>query len=154
MRINFTKERTDPVTILHLDGTLDGSNFNDLLDEVQKIHKSGCRNLILDLEKLTFISSAGLSAIHQAALLFRGNKSEEGSDESWYAYRWAAFHDNPGSLKHHPPHAHVKLLSPTREVKVVLDTIGFSSLFEIHTDLNQAMASFRQRTPVMETNPG
>jgi anti-anti-sigma regulatory factor len=37
----------------------------------------------------------------------------------------------------------VKLLSPTPEVANTLEISGFSSLFEIHTDLKTAVASFQ-----------
>jgi anti-anti-sigma regulatory factor len=40
--------------------------------------------------------------------------------------------------------AHVKLLGLTEQVKHALDLTGFSVLFEIHTDLPQAIDSFRQ----------
>jgi hypothetical protein len=44
----------------------------------------------------------------------------------------------------------VKLLSPTKEVREVLDMIGFSSLFEIYTYMPQAVESFRQPDMIME----
>lgn len=149
MKITLTKTNGPaPVAILHLDGTLDGANYESLIDEAQKVYTSGIRGLILDLSNLTFISSAGLGALHQVALLFRGkNRSEQ--FESWAAYRWAAYRSidpdhNRGS------HEHVKLYSPSKEVMEVLDLIGFSSLFEIYTDLHQATLSFRQAAPAIK----
>jgi len=141
MKITITKtEKTSPVTILHLDGILDGANYECLIDEAQKLHTAGVRDLILDLSKLTFISSAGLGALHHVALCFRG-ENHPGQDESWAAYRWSAYRsmDRDHNRK---PQEHVKLFSPTKQVREVLDLIGFSSLFEIFTDLPQAVASF------------
>ena len=101
--------------------------------------------LILDLRKLTFISSAGLGALHQVALLFQGVDRSE-PDECWTAYRWAAYRSIE-NLQNHRTQEHVKLLSPTKEVREVLDMIGFGSRFELFTDLQQAAASFRQASP-------
>ena len=140
-----TTEMPDPVTIIHLEGALDGSNFECLIDEAHKLYAAGVRDLILDLGKLSFISSAGLGALHQVALLFRAKKHTE-KDESWSAYRWAAFRTIDKD-HNRSSHEHVKLLSPTKEVLEVLEMIGFSSLFEVYTDLQQATDSFRQAGP-------
>jgi anti-anti-sigma factor len=151
MEITITYEKYIPVTIIHLDGALDGSNFKCLLDETEKAYTAGVHDIILDLGRLTYISSAGLGAIHQVGLMFHKKKTSE-KPVNWPEYRWDAFHPNDRP-PHHAPLEHVKLLSPTREVKDVLDMIGFSSLFEIYTDLNRAIASFRQQNPVMENSP-
>ncbi|HEX7620891.1 MAG TPA: STAS domain-containing protein [Anaerolineales bacterium] len=150
MKITVTKiEHPGPIAILHLDGTLDGANNEGLNEEAQNPFADGVRDLILDLSKLVFISSAGLGALHQVAILFKG-KTRPDPDESWAAYRWAAYRsmnrDHYRRLQEY-----VKLLSPSREVREVLDMIGFSSLFEIYTDFPQAVASFHKVAPVMET---
>ena len=141
MNITITKnELPIPVTIMHLEGELDRSNYENLIDEAQNIYDSGTRHLVLDLSQLTFISSAGLTALHQLALLFRGAK-QPGQDEGW-----AAFHSIDRD-RGNGPQEHVKLFSPTKEVQEVLDMTGFSSLFGIYSDLHQATASFRQAVP-------
>ena len=48
-----------PVTVLKLDGQLDGQNYQDLITKAQELHTSGTRDLLLDLSDLTYISSAG-----------------------------------------------------------------------------------------------
>jgi anti-anti-sigma regulatory factor len=151
MKITISKtEPPSAVIILHLDGTLDSSNHQSLLDEAQKLYEAGTRDLILDLSKLIFISSAGLGAFHQMALLFHGKKHPD-KDETWGAYRWAAYRsiDRDHNRK---THEHVKLLSPSKEVMEVLDLIGFSTLFEIYTELDQAIASFFQDASFMEAS--
>ncbi|MGZ6346563.1 MAG: STAS domain-containing protein [Anaerolineales bacterium] len=143
-------ERPVPIVILHLDGTLDGANYKKLIEKGQTLFASGARDLILDLADLTFISSAGLGALHQVAMLFQG-KLRSDPDKSWAGYRWATYRNikREHDLRHQQ---HVKLLSPTREVREVLDLIGFSSLFEIYTFMPQAVESFRQ--PEMAMVPG
>jgi anti-anti-sigma regulatory factor len=151
MKMNITKtERPIPIVILHLDGVLDGANFKKLIEKTESLFAGGARDLILDLTRLTFISSAGLGALHQVALLFQG-KTRPNPDETWASYRWSTFRNikRDHDLQ---PQKHVKLLSPTREVQEVLDMIGFSSLFEIYTYMPQAMESFRQPELVMEVD--
>lgn len=148
MKISLSKtEKPIPVTILHLEGALDGANYECLIEEAQKLFTSGVRDLILDLGKLSFISSAGLGALHQVALVFRG-KNDHDQKESWGAYRWAAYRsldrDHTRSR-----HEHVKLLSPSNVVQDVLDMIGFSSLFEIYPNLPLALESFQQAVHVI-----
>jgi anti-anti-sigma regulatory factor len=36
----------------------------------------------------------------------------------------------------------MKLLQPREEVKSVLEMVGFDRVFEVHTDLDQAVKSF------------
>lgn len=130
-----------PISIIHLEGALNGANFEQLIDAARKLHAGGSRDLIIDLAQLTFISSAGLGALHQVALLF-GKKKRKGKDvENEDDYRWTAYHED-GTKPSHAPHEHIRLLSPQKTVKDVLDMIGFTPLFEIYSDLQMAVASF------------
>jgi anti-anti-sigma regulatory factor len=144
MNITISKENPTQVTILHLEGKLDGANYESLIEEAKKVYEDGARDLILDLSQLTFISSAGLSAIHQVALLFRGEKFP---DQGWGAYHAIDRDRGRGTQEH------IKLLSPSEPVQKVLDVTGFDALFEIYTDLCLATASFRRAVPATETRP-
>jgi len=135
-----------PIRVISLEGALDGSNFECLIDEAQKQYTARVRNLVLDLDRLNFISSAGLSAIHQVALIFRDKKPARKQVVSWDEFRWDAYRQGKGSSAG-LPHRHVKLLCPSANVRQSLDTIGFTPLFEIFEDLQQALASFRLRLP-------
>ena len=141
MNITITKNETHPpVTILHLEGKLDGASYESLIEQARQVYADGARDLILEMSQLTFASSAGLAAMHQVVLLFRGEK-HPGQDEGWAAYR--AIDRDRGS----GAQVHVKLLSPTPQVLDVLEMTGFSSFFEIFTDLPPALASFHQPVP-------
>ena len=138
MEITLTKTKGAlPVTVLHLDGKLDGASFELLVKEAEKAYTAGERDLLLDLSALTYISSAGLAGLHRVALLFRGEQ-HPGQDEGWAAYRAIARDRGKGFQEH------VKLVSPDGKVRQVLDMTGFDVLFEIFTDLSQALASFQQ----------
>ena len=125
-----------PVTVLQLSGKLDGSNYLQLVDEAKKIYHNGVRDLLIDMSRLTYLSSAGITAVHRTALLFRGLSIPD--DESG----WADFHaidlDRDKGVQ-----KHVKLLSPQPDVAHTLDIIGFKTLFEIYTDMDTALASFQ-----------
>ena len=145
MKITSTKiEKPASVTILHLEGKLDGASYESLIDEAQNVYDEGVRDLILDLSQLTFISSAGMVALHKVALLFRGEQPDQ--DQGWAAYRSINRDRGNGTQQH------VKLFSPSEPVRQVLDMTGFSSLFNSFTNLHQAEASFRQSAPAMETH--
>ncbi|MBK7454501.1 MAG: hypothetical protein IPJ46_12505 [Anaerolineales bacterium] len=80
------KQGRVPVTIIGLDGRLDGMNYQQLIDKGHELYKSGVRDLLLDLTDLTYISSAGMVAFHNLALLMRGEQPPS-PDQGWSAYR-------------------------------------------------------------------
>jgi anti-anti-sigma factor len=124
-----------PVTILKLDGQLDGQNFQELISKAQELHAAGQRDFLLDLSDLTYISSAGLVALHSLALLTRGQEIPD-VERGWSAYRSMGRSGEAGVQKH------VKLLNPRSEIMSVLDMVGFSTVFEIYTEREEAVNSF------------
>jgi anti-anti-sigma factor len=124
-----------PVTVIKLDGQLDGQNYQELIAKSQELYKAGTRDFLLDLSDLTYISSAGLVALHSMALLSRGEQLPD-TEGGWSAYRSMGRSSEAGMQKH------VKLLNPRSEVLGVLDMVGFGNVFEIYTDLNEAIKSF------------
>ncbi|HET6596763.1 MAG TPA: STAS domain-containing protein [Anaerolineales bacterium] len=124
-----------PVTVIKLDGQLDGQNFQELISKAQELHGAGARDFLLDLSDLTYISSAGLVALHSVALMARGEQLPD-LEGGWSAYRSMGRSGEAGVQKH------VKLLNPRSEIMGVLDMVGFSSVFEIYTDREEAVNSF------------
>jgi anti-anti-sigma regulatory factor len=124
-----------PVTVIKLDGQLDGQNYQELITKSQELYKVGAHDFLLDLSELTYISSAGLVALHSMALLARGEELPD-TEGGWSAYRSMGRSSEAGMQKH------VKLLNPRSEVMGVLDMVGFSNVFEIYTDLDEAIKSF------------
>lgn len=126
-----------PVTVMRLDGELDASNFEKLIAQTQTLHAEGTRDLLLDLEKLNFLSSSGLVAFHRMALVMRG-EALDAADEGWGAFHAISREVEKGG----GPEAHYKLLKPQTTVRKVLDTSGFSRIMAIFEDEGQALASF------------
>jgi ABC-type transporter Mla MlaB component len=124
-----------PVTVIKLDGQLDGQNYQELIAKAQELYNAGARDFLLDLSDLTYISSAGLVALHSVGLLARGEELPD-MEGGWSAYRSMGRSSEAGIQKH------VKLLNPRSEIMNVLDMVGFSSVFEAFTDRNEALNSF------------
>jgi anti-anti-sigma factor len=128
MEITVTlQQAAEPIAVMQLQGSIDASNFVQIVDKAQEIYQNPARHLILDLSGVPSISSTGLAAIHQVALLFSGL---------------------PGQLKHpdmtHSSTArkHVKLLSPQPDVDKALETAGLKLFFKVFHDLDSALKSF------------
>lgn len=124
-----------PVSVIKLDGQLDGQNYQDLIAKAQELYNSGARDFLLDLSDLTYISSAGLVAFHSVALLARGEQLPD-PESGWSAYRSMGRSSEAGVQEH------VKLFHPRPDVMNVLDMVGFSRVFEIFINLDEAVKSF------------
>ncbi len=136
MEITVSKaEGRVPVHIIQLNGDLDGSSYKDLIAAAQKLYDEGVRTLLLDLAGVGFMSSAGLAALHILTKMFRGEKAPDPEDG------WATFHDM-GEISSSGSQNNVKLLAPTAKIIEVLDMVGFTPLYEIFTDRDEAVQTF------------
>ena len=124
-----------PVAVVKLDGQLDGQSYQDLINKGQELFKAGAHDFLLDLSDLTYISSAGLVALHSLALLTRSEPLPD-TEGGWSAYRSMGRSSEAGIQQH------VKLLNPRSEVMGVLDMVGFGNVFEIYTNPDEAINSF------------
>jgi anti-anti-sigma factor len=136
MQIAFSKhEGRVAVTVMQLAGKLDASNYTEVIDKAQEAFNDGARNLLIDLSKVPYISSAGLMSLHTAVLIFSGQpiQSKQGGRSSFRPINLA----RDGEVR-----KHVKLFNPQPAVDQVLDVVGLKQFFEIHTDLDTAVQSF------------
>jgi anti-anti-sigma regulatory factor len=124
-----------PVTVVKIDGQLDGQTYQDLINRARGSYKAGWRDFLVDMTDLTYISSAGLVALHSLALMLKGEELPD-TEAGWAAYRSMAKTSGAGRQ------THIKLLNPRNEVRSVLDMVGFTAVFDIFTDLDEAVKSF------------
>ena len=124
-----------PVTVIKLAGQLDGQTYQDLITKAREAYKVGWRDFLIDMTDLAYISSAGLVALHSVALLSNGEELPD-TESGWSAYR------SMGRSKEAGMQQHMKLLNPRAEVQSVLDMVGFSAVFQVFTDLDEAVKSF------------
>ena len=132
MEITVTQEQGRvPVTVLHVQGDISASTADQFLEEAQQAYDDGARDMLIDLSKVSLLSSAGLRALHQVFNMLRSESPEE-SDE---AVRKGL---TDGTFKS----PHLKLLSPKQNVREVLRMAGFDMFLEIYDNLKKAVASF------------
>jgi len=123
------------VTVVKLDGQLDGQTYQQLITSAREAYLAGARDFVVDMTDLSYISSAGLVALHSIALLARGEELPN-PESGWSALK--SMPKTTGAGKQ----THMKLLNPHTEVQSVLDMVGFSAVFDIFTNLDDAVKSF------------
>jgi len=124
-----------PVLVIRINGQLDSQTYQTLIAKASEAIHAGAKDLLLDLGSLTYISSAGLIALHTIALLVRG-ESLPGSDQGWSSLKKMDNTRDGGLQKH------IKLLNPQSDVAGVLEMVGYSAFFEVFTDPQKAIDSF------------
>jgi anti-anti-sigma regulatory factor len=120
---------------MQLQGELDASNYRDVIAQAQELYDAGTRDLLLDLSELSFMASSGLVALHSVALIMKGEEPPD-PEHGWGAFRSIA-KDREGGMEQH-----CKLLNPRPSVVRSLEMTGFARFLEVHTDLEEALASF------------
>jgi anti-anti-sigma factor len=136
MEISISQEQGRvAVAVIRVTGQLDGQTYQSLISKAIEAVGTGTRNILLDLSDLTYISSAGLVALHTIALLTRG-ETIPSPEHGWSTLRSMDRTRDGGMQKY------LKLLNPRPEVTKVLDMVGFSEFFEVFTDKQKAIASF------------
>lgn len=134
MQISFSKQ--EDVTIMYILGDVDSSSYTDVINKAQEIYDEGARNLLIDLSKVPYVSSAGLMAFHTLARIFAGQpvKAKDGGRPSFRAINL----QEDGSARER-----VKLLSPQTAVEQVLDMVGLTAFFQVFDDFDTAVRSFQ-----------
>ncbi len=136
--MNITAEQSTirvPVTILRLQGDLDGSNYLDLIAATKTALHNGAKHLLIDLGGVPYMSSAGLVALHSAVLLLRGEQPPDPT-AGWSTLKTVALERPTGAQQL------VKLLNPQPRPMRTLEMSGMNVSFEIYTDEAAALASF------------
>lgn len=118
-------QENDPVpfTIVQVNGRINLGNVDRLVEKAQELFNQGVINLVIDLNNVPSITSAGLRGIHTIYKIFnkeysnRGAKSNETGKKS--------------SL--------VKIINPVSEVRRILSLVGFDNYIDIYNDLHSAV---------------
>lgn len=132
MEIVVSEERARvPVTVFQIKGELTAESEGQLVEQAQKAYDAGTRNLLLDLGKVTFLSSAGLRAIHQIFVLLRADSPEQNDEIVRAGIKAGTYHSS-----------YLKLLKPSSNVTQVLKASGFDMFLDIYSSKRKALASF------------
>lgn len=136
MQISFSKQESRvAVTIMHLSGDIDSSNYTDVINQAQQTYDDGARDLLIDLSNVPYVSSAGLMSLHSVVKIFAG-QSMQATDGGRRSFRAINPQQDAAAREH------VKLLNPQPAVEQLLDVVGLKEFFDIHTDLDGAVKSF------------
>jgi anti-anti-sigma factor len=102
----------DDVLVVDMSGTLDSTSSGEAGDRIVDIAKGEHRRVLLNLEKVDYVSSAGLRVILRGAKLLQVNRGE------------------------------LKICNANTLVKSVLETSGFNSLIKVYNTEQDAYSAF------------
>jgi anti-anti-sigma factor len=125
-----------PVTIIALNGELDASNFNELIETTRQLYEEGVRHLLVDMANLRFMASSGLVALHSMLRLMHGEAPPDPEAG------WGALHSLGVDVAGGGTQTEVQICAPQAAVERVLTRTGLSRLFHIHPDRATALATF------------
>lgn len=122
-----------PVTVLHLGGDLDSSNYLEFQKKADELINAGARHILVDLTNVPFISSAGFRVLHQMFNSLRALHPDANlTDEQ--------VRQGISAGTYHSPH--LKLLNLSPGIRRAFELTGFDMYIETYTDLKTAVAAF------------
>jgi len=118
-----------PITVFHVKGEIGAHNYDQLQSQVSEAVESGMRDLILDLREVTYMSSAGLRALHAIfQKMHADDEMKKGMDDWWQ-----------GRAVNSP---HLKIVAPPSHVLKTITAAGVDVFLEVHKSLKDAVGSF------------
>jgi anti-anti-sigma factor len=133
MDIRVTHEQSQVlITILHITGAIDSSNYQELDQLASRYIDSGSRFILLDLSNVRFMSSAALRSLQKMDRKL--NAIMEPVVDPRVRQR--------GLLEGVYKSPYIKLLSPSEPVLLTLKTAGWDMVFDIFKDKRTAINSF------------
>ena len=116
--MELVHRRLNRVDILSINGRIQAPEATRLQEQINELFAEGRFRLLLDLQKLEYISSPGLRVLIEARKRAR-------------EWKLSDFDRGDVRIVHLPP-----------RIKDVFDLTGFTSLFQIFDDLVEAVGSF------------
>lgn len=116
--MELTHRRLNRVDVLSISGRIQAPEASKLQEQINALFAEGRFRILLDLQKLEYISSPGLRVLIEARKRAR-------------EWKLSDFDRGDVRIVHLPP-----------RIKEVFDLTGFTSLFQIFDDLVEAVGSF------------
>ena len=113
---SVTTDSDDGFAVIKLDGAVDAHTAPQFEEAVQQVIDDGQNNIVVDCEKLTYISSAGLG-------VFMGFVEEVREE-----------------------HGDIKICGLSEKVKQPFEILGFETLFHFCPDVETAKEKFSEPT--------
>jgi anti-sigma B factor antagonist len=112
-RLEIAARHRGHVVVLAIAGHLDGSTAPELTREIQNLLAEGLFNIVVDFKDLEFMSSAGLGVFMDAIQKVREKRGD------------------------------IKLLRPNAGIRRLIDILGFTHIYQIFSDEDEALRAFR-----------
>ncbi len=112
-RVDITLEASDTITIIRLNGALDGRSVAHCRDAFSRLISDGATRFVIDASALHFVDSMGLGALIYLRRFARQGKGD------------------------------VRIAHAGRELREILEISGLGAMFEIAPDTDTALARFR-----------
>lgn len=122
-----------PVTVLHIDGDIDSSNYEQLDQVAEKQIAAGAQYILIDLSEVGFISSAGFRSFTRIFKELRSHSMDASEQE---------MHKGINSGAYKSPY--LKIFKPSKLVAETMKIAGFDMLLEVHHDMQAAIDSFQK----------
>lgn len=120
-----------PVTVINLKGEIDSSNYQTFQSEAEKIVDAGASYLLINLQDVSYMSSAGLRVIHTLFNKLRTIHKDVNDEELRKKM-------NAGAYKS----AYVKVTNMSSTLKELFELSGFETYIEAFDDVTSAVNSF------------
>lgn len=111
--MEIKEDKVDGQVVIYLSGRIDSTAAVEFEEKLIEVVDKGCHTMIIDFLKVQFISSAGLRVLLLAA------------------------------KKVKPYGGKVLLCDMSKDVREVFDISGFSSIFEIHDNVNASVNALK-----------
>lgn len=125
---------TDRAAVVHIRGSVDGSNFKQLIAQAQTLQGEGVSRIVLEISGCDYMSSSGLVALNAITKLLRGEQTPD-TENGWAVLKTL---DDARAPSGQPQLA---LVNPTTRVDRVLDLAGLKSFIPIYSDTASALAA-------------
>lgn len=126
-----TQNARVPITIIHISGEIDSSNYKLFQEQAEEAVADGARYLLLDMKNVVYISSAGLRVIHTLFNKLRDIHKDANDDELRKKMSAGAYKS-----------PYVKVANLSERVKEAFELSGFDVYIEVLDDLSAAVSSF------------
>jgi anti-anti-sigma factor len=126
-----TEHGVRPITVIQVEGNIDSASYQEFQSKAEALVTAGSRDILIDLTKVHFVSSAGIRAIHSLFNKLR-TYSPDISDEEMRKGINAGTYKSP----------HLKLLNPSKETATTFEMTGLDMYINIYTDRKKALSSY------------
>lgn len=119
------------VTVIHLKGQVDSSNHQEFQTEGEGLINNGAHYLLINLNEVSYMSSAGLRVIHTLFNKLREIHKDVNDDELRKKMRAGAYKSS-----------YIKVSNLSSSLRELFVLSGFDTYIEVYDDVEEAINSF------------